>query len=89
MTRDQLVQAGVQAILNRYRPVPDADEQLREAVGVVVDTIGPLIRADEREHVGADLRAQVAALLDPDTSGWAYQDAVIDVLALLDGATDD
>jgi hypothetical protein len=78
MNRDELVEVGAQAIAAQYVPTADIEDRLREDVGVVVDAVEPLIRADEQDQmlsrmgvpggirnlVLADLRANVEALRD-------------------------
>jgi hypothetical protein len=74
MTRDELVEAGVEVIL-----VPNAPDYLvddfRSVVTRILDAVEPLIRADEMEATAADiigrsrqsrqqLRAKVEALRD-------------------------
>lgn len=101
-TRDELIEAGTQAMvfagMNYGKPI---DERMAEAC---VDMVEPLIRADEREreHVvsllisqkmkwEADLRAKVEALwltqiIPPKRD--TYGAAIKDVLALIDGGSD-
>jgi hypothetical protein len=56
MNRDDLIEAGAQAICAQYTPAAVPEDRLREDVGVVVDAVEPLIRADVRE-LGAALNA--------------------------------
>lgn len=49
MTRDELVEAGAQAILTQYEPVAEPDLQLQRDVGTVVDAVEPMIIAAEQE----------------------------------------
>jgi hypothetical protein len=86
MTRDELIEAGYAVLddaLNRGDPGP--------LMGLVIDALEPLIRADERAREAArlspvrpDLRAKVEAL--PMWSRLAQDDVILraDVLALLD-----
>jgi hypothetical protein len=52
-TRDELIDAGAKAICEQYEPVANSDERLRRDVGIVLDAVEPLIRADERRHMSA------------------------------------
>jgi hypothetical protein len=64
MDRDDLIDAGTQAICEMYVPTATADEEVRWEVGVVVDAVEPVIRADERErNTPLDITAYRAALL--------------------------
>ena len=93
MIRDDLVEAGAAVW-------PKGTTTQRDAVALIIDVVEPLIRADERATIKyemgvlqweglrlrqerADLRARVEAL-HPDWLGTPD-----DVLALLDGQTDD
>jgi hypothetical protein len=76
-SRDELIEAGTQAVCAWDPDYDPADEDTRAAVGVVIDAVAPMIRTDERVGMGplwrggvaevqaatlADLRAKVEAL---------------------------
>jgi hypothetical protein len=94
---------AAQNVPNPSRPIFDADDEAQ--VAAVITAVEPLIRADERERTNtvgghrqirdegradmcADLRAKVEALPGAPASGSGWI-ARADVLALLDGDSDD
>jgi hypothetical protein len=78
--RDELIRAGAGADFR------DLTSRRATAADVIV-MVEPLIRADEREKVLADLRAKVEAL--PTENVYSHRGPVVlraDALALIDGA---
>lgn len=67
MTRDELIEAGMSRVLPAYsRSIGPAETQLiRDDVAAVIDTVDPLIRADEHRAITSarflrEVRAAVA-----------------------------
>ena len=107
MTRDELIEAGAQAVKDRYYgTVADALTAglIRQEVATTVDAVEPLIRADEGKRNAiaeverawaerADLRANVEALAVFVTTnnllGTTRYVRLGDVLALIDGSSDE
>lgn len=79
MTRDALIEAGVRALQDVWADSGDGPS-VRELAAAVVDAVEPLIRAD--------LRDRVETLGGPFTSGSEFI-LRADVLALLDGSSDE
>jgi hypothetical protein len=100
--RDKLIEAGADALMNRME---NALVTYEEMIGIVIDAVEPIIRADARERWRStlpftdkvkrnlwarDLRAQVEALpVGLDQENGLDVLWLSDVLALLEEASDD
>jgi len=83
MTRDELVDAGAAALVrDGLDALFGTSAQVMSAR--VVETVEPLIRADERKR----LKAQIETLRDREPDPWYWTDVVDDMFALIDGGGD-